>query len=266
MLCFDSVSGARWTIPLLRTRTNAATTKHRSFILHVYLMFLFDLSRSAIGIWNSGEAHDTITRRRGNDGSLHNLWRFGINRGCQNARDGCLAEWRRIRRTCVLVLDGCEGVRVRPVGNSKVVVFLCWKGCERFELGVHQKSMLPASGINQMWTCFSWYGAKWLLNPPNTIIWTDSLLNIIQIWSVEHSACRLVLWPVVSATAGVQREHVSSGLPLEMQFVKYFKTNFDSQNAITQQSYFTFGKSLDLWSLVSSLHCSGINAVKLQAI
>lgn len=78
------------------TRSAAAS----SSICTLALMFLFVLSR-----WS--RAHDRITRRWGNEGSLHNLWRFGINRGCRNGRDGCLAEWMRIRRTCVLGLDGC---------------------------------------------------------------------------------------------------------------------------------------------------------------
>lgn len=38
--------------------------------------------------------------------------------------------------------------------------------------------------VNQMLSCFIWYDAKWLLNLPNTIISTDSLLNVKQIWSV----------------------------------------------------------------------------------
>lgn len=39
--------------------------------------------------------------------SLSNLWRFGINCGCLDVTDGCLADWLRIKRTCMLVLDVC---------------------------------------------------------------------------------------------------------------------------------------------------------------
>lgn len=39
--------------------------------------------------------------------TLSNLWRFRINRGCLDVTGGCLADWMRIRRTCVLVLDVC---------------------------------------------------------------------------------------------------------------------------------------------------------------
>lgn len=70
--------------------------------------------------------------------SLSNLWTFRINRGCLDVTDGCLTDWMRIRRICVLVLDVC----------------LCFTLQNKTRLQIASLSM-PFAVENTQWCFFS---------------------------------------------------------------------------------------------------------------